>query len=152
MDFEKVLPIIVFIVWAIIANAAKKKKGQRQSSVQDKNKPKQRGFSLRDLQSGVEKVLKELEQPVRTKKAAVSKKVAKRKEQAKKRQTSIEQRQSELPVESAKIDISKLDTHSHDSSKEKTMVTKSRTERFEGLKKAVVWSEILAKPLSLRKK
>jgi hypothetical protein len=152
MEFDKIIPIVIFIIWAIVA-VKKRKKPQKKQPAPLKEKPKQPANQLfGKFQSTIENFLEQLEQQ---KSVATPKTIPPSSEEdpeyAYQEQPDSQEEMVETVTsinEYEKVPESSLQTSpEHKTQKKHSKKTKKRIEQ---LKKAVIWSEILAKPVGLR--
>lgn len=151
MDFEKLIPIIFLIVWTIIAIAGKKKR--RKSSAPDtdkRKKPTTTHSPLGKFQNTLESLFTELAQPpeeelpetLKPKETLISKLTEKEKSISEDAGTEISITNIKPPP------ITKPAIKSAYSIRKKRTTKKEPS--VEKLREAVIWSEILAKPIALR--
>jgi hypothetical protein len=149
-SFEKIVPLIFFIIWAIVAVLGKKKK--QKAPPPDKEKQPAPATPFNKLQNTFKDLFVELEQPVaeelpetlKPKKAKIPEVRKTRMEKERDREIEIEVSDKEikpLPPEPAKVKPS-YQTHTRKTVRTAVPVSK--------LREAIIWSEILAKPVSMR--
>ena len=139
-SFEKIIPIIFLVIWTIIAIAAKKKKKQQQSRPDSSKKPKPRNPFLGNIQSTLDTFFSEM-QPQNEEEL----------EQAGTFDNTIDEIDTEATIPEIKIEPSKpvekekgpYNPYTHSLS---TQITDTTAH----LREAVIWSEILGKPVSMR--
>jgi len=141
-SFEKLIPILFLIIWSIVALMGKKKK-QKKPLPEPNKKPAKVNSFLGDIKDTVENFLNELEQPSENVipdklnlKGKKDKSVSEPVDIELKIPDKTVKTLSQIPEESA------YTIHKKSSSIECFSVKK--------LREAVIWSEILARPISLR--
>ena len=145
-SFTKLIPIIFLIIWTIIAIKGKKKKKQAPST--DKEKKPSPATPFDKLQNTFKDLFAELEQPVEEKVLKIPEPQKIKIPETKK--TRIEK---DMEIKMSDIDIKP--------STPKPQETKPSYQTYTGtvvkttvpvkkLREAVIWSEILGKPVSIR--
>lgn len=138
-SFEKIIPIIFLVIWTIIAIAAKKKKKQQQSRPDTSKKPKPRNPLLGNLQSTLDTFFSEMQPQNEVL------------EQAGTFDNEIDEIDTEVTIPEIKIEPPKpvekrkspSDPYIHTFSAQSINTTAR-------LREAIIWSEILGKPVSMR--
>ena len=142
-SFEKLIPIIFLIIWTIVAVLGKKKK--QKAPTPDKEKQPAPATPFDKLQNTFKDLFAELEQPVAEELPETLKPQKTKIPETKK--TRIE-KSKEMEIEISDKDIKPLEVKSsyqtHIRKPIRTAVP------IKKLREAVIWSEILAKPVSMR--
>ena len=138
-SFEKLIPIIFLIVWTIIAVAAKKKKKQQQSRPDTLKKPKPQNMLFGKLQSTLDTFFSEMQPHNEVL------------EQADTFDNTIDEIDTEVTIPEIKIEPSKpVEKRKSPSDPYTHTLSAQSTDATARLREAVVWSEILGKPVSMR--
>ena len=142
----KLIPIIFLVLWTIITITAKKKKKQQASQPDtDKTpKPAQKKQFLGNLQNTLENMFAELNQPPEEEFPETLKPLKSPKEE----KQILKEADSETTTQKYKPVTTKLPKtkSAYSTQREKASVMSS----VRKLRDAVIWSEILAKPVSMR--
>ena len=139
-SFEKIIPIIFLIIWTFIAIAAKKKKKQQQSRPDTSKKPKPRNPLLGNLHSTLDTFFTEL-QP----------KNEELFEEAGTSDNTIDEIDTEATIPEIKIEPYKpVEKRKSPSDPYIHTFSAQSTDSTARLREAVIWSEILGKPVSMR--
>ncbi len=151
MDIEKLIPIVIFIIWVIFAGKKRKKPAKKQPGPLKEKQKRPSNPLFGKFQNTIENFLEQLEQ---TKGKELPQKHRSSHEEDAKYSSSEQLNDYEETVKTdttvnadEKTSKVPLQTTPGYSSQNK----KSR-EKINNLKKAVIWSEILAKPVGLREK
>ncbi len=151
MDFDKILPIIIFIIWFIVVIS--KQIGKKQKSPSPKKQKSPTSPFFKKLQSTIENIIEEYEKPKNNLSGvATSSKVKGTKTQSqnrseKEKNTIHEEIKEE--IHSSKPPILPKVPNYYKRGPHKQALQKGK-KRTSTLQKAVIWSEILSKPISLR--
>ncbi len=138
-SFEKLIPIIFLVIWTIIAMAAKKKKKQQQTPSDTSKKPKPRNPFLGNLQSTLGTFFSEMQPQNEVL------------EQAGTFDNVLDEIDPEATIPEIKIEPSKPVEKEKDPYNPYTHSLSAQiTDTTARLRKAVIWSEILGKPVSMR--
>lgn len=151
MDFlDKLFPIIVLIIWTLISIKNKQKKGKPKEKPEKNKKPNSVIPLFENLQNSLENLLEanQLSDPLKPQIEDID-------------EIDIEPKETEIPPESSD-DIQDKNKIIESDKKEKVIKipkkthSRSRNISVNGnisvhkLREAIVWSEILAKPVSMR--
>ena len=139
-SFEKLIPVIFLIIWSIIAVAAKKKKKEQQSRPDTPKKRKPRNPLLGNLQNTLDTFFTEL-QP----------QTVEQSEETDTFKDTIDEIDTEVTIPEIKKEPSKpFETKKAPSQLQMHSLLRQGSDSTARLREAVIWSEILGKPVSMR--